>query len=211
MTVALRTHCLTVALALSQLLSAQCAPQWQAGDPLPYVRGKVNATVTWDPDGAGPAPLLLVVGGSFAAGTLGPTSIATFDGSQWAALGTPPGEVTELIDWNGQLVAAVTTINSDFIVQWNGTTWQTVGITSGYVHALGVFQGELVVGGMLGDISSATSYAYVNNIARWNGSTWSALGSGVIGTVYALVVFIAIHGAHRIRVSRCGRRRTWTT
>ena len=170
---------------LGRTATAQCTPQWQAGDPLPHVRGSVFATQTWDPDGAGPLPQLLVVGGSFAAGSMVSTRIATFDGSQWAPLGTLPGTVTCLCDWNGQLVANCTTVSGNVLSVWNGTAWQQLGIVGGFTYAMTTFQGALVVAGSFSGVGGVTA----PGIARWNGTTWSPLGSGTTGTVRAMAIY----------------------
>ncbi|HEX6943543.1 MAG TPA: hypothetical protein VF128_11490 [Gemmatimonadaceae bacterium] len=176
-------------LLLGLTASAQCTPQWQAGDPLPHVRGSVYSTVTWDPDGAGPLPLQLVAGGSFAAGTMASTHIATFNGSQWAPLGTLPGTVYRLCNWNGQLVASCLYVGG--VVQWDGTTWQQLGGPGGlgglpgYVYALTNYNGELIAGGNFASIGGVLA----NGIARWNGSAWSPLGTGTTGSVNAMAIF----------------------
>lgn len=169
-------------------VAAQCTPQWQPGDPLPHVNGTVSATMTWDPDGAGPAPLQLVVGGSFQAGGMLSTTIATFDGSQWLPLGAPPGGfVNALATFNGQLVAAAGDL-SGVISSWNGSAWQplgTFGQTNGRVRAMAIYNGELFIAGDFGFVDGVAASA----VARWNGTAWSALGAGVNGSVRALAVF----------------------
>jgi trimeric autotransporter adhesin len=174
-------------LLLGLTATAQCTPQWQAGDAIPHVRGNVYAAVTWDPDGAGPLPLQLVVGGAFSAGTMTSTRIATYDGSQWAPLGTPPGAVTRLYNWNGQLVANCISSSSPIgtICVWNGSVWQQLGSAPGFVYALSSYNGDLVVGGFFTSIAGVAA----NSIARWNGSSWSPLGTGTFGTVRAMTVY----------------------
>ena len=51
-------------LAALPLARAQCAPVWAPADGLPGIDGQVLVTRMWDPDGAGPAGALLVVGGA---------------------------------------------------------------------------------------------------------------------------------------------------
>src|SRR2546423_2506355 len=61
---------------LAQLLAAQliatpagraqsCPAQWLPGDGLPGLDGTVYALAIWDPDGAGPLPPVMVLGGQF--------------------------------------------------------------------------------------------------------------------------------------------------
>src|SRR5439155_3920885 len=100
---------------------AQC-DDWRAGPlfDIAGVNGHVFAVAMWDPDGAGPLPAQLVIGGDFttAGGTV-VNCIARWDGSAWQPFGTgmassqPPGvDVTALAvlpvsfgSMAGQLVA----------------------------------------------------------------------------------------------------------
>lgn len=179
---------LAVVACLPAGLPAQCAPQWQPGDPLPHVRGIVGATTSWDPDGAGPLPVRLVVGGTFQVGSTMATEVATFDGSEWVPLGDPPGQsVTALTVWNGQLIAAGSG-NGTFLVSWNGSSWQPVGPfgqAGGWVRSLAVYNGELIAAGFFSHVDGVLC----NSVARWNGTTWAAFGTGVTGSVYALAVW----------------------
>ncbi len=89
----------------------ECEPRWLPGDSIPGVNGDVCAVTTWDPDGAGPAGELLVVGGEFTfAGEVAANRIAAWDGSQWQPLGTGTGGtdyayVNALTVYNGELIA----------------------------------------------------------------------------------------------------------
>lgn len=42
---------------------AQCNTSLQSGGPIATLRGEVGCSVLWDPDGTGPLPTWLVVGG----------------------------------------------------------------------------------------------------------------------------------------------------
>lgn len=65
------------------------------------------------------------------------------------------------------------------IKYWDGSDWKKVGGgVSGFlyqVHAIGEYNGELIVGGLFSDAGGLP----VNNIAAWNGSEWHALGEGI--------------------------------
>ena len=112
-------------------LRGQCGLglQWQAGDPLGHVRGNVTALVNWDPDGAGPAPLQLVIGGAFDGGHGAGAQLATWDGSQWTTRTVPAlaTGITAMMVWNGQLVVAF----DRAIYGYDGTTWTAFGSVSG--------------------------------------------------------------------------------
>ncbi len=72
------------------------------------VDGPVRAFRVFDPDGPGPLPELLIVGGSFGEASGVPAqNIAAWDGTHWSALslGTS-GRVRAMTTWNNQLVVA---------------------------------------------------------------------------------------------------------
>src|SRR5689334_8140481 len=69
---------------------AQCDPVIE----IPGVNGPVHAMTNWDPDGAGPLPPLLVVGGKFTvAGSIDANHIAAWNPTtrRWSALGSGMG------------------------------------------------------------------------------------------------------------------------
>lgn len=181
-----RPFCLAALLAVN--LMAQCDPQWLPGDPIPFASGSAAAKTTWDPDGAGPLGPELVVGGLFQAGFMASTPIASFDGSQWSHLGTPPGgSVQAPGQYNGLLVGAFrVTASSTSVATWNGTTWQTIGVFTGpgNVKAMASYNGLLYVGGSFSSVAGLPA----SNIARWNGATWQPLGTGLSSQVFALAV-----------------------
>ena len=165
--------------------TAQCNPQWQAGEPVAHVRGSVSSMVTWDPDGTGPLSPRLVVGGQFAVGTSPLARVAAYDGSQWTPLGAP-GPVECLCDWNGLLVAACVGFSGGGVFAWTGTTWQSLGAVAGSVHTMGTYNGDLYIGGYFSNAGGVAA----NSIARWSGSGWSPLGTGTPGgVVRAMAVF----------------------
>ncbi|MBM4060733.1 MAG: hypothetical protein FJ265_06525 [Planctomycetes bacterium] len=170
-------------------ISAQCNPVWLPGDPLPCVQGEIAAAVAWDPDGTGPLGLQLVTAGRFAVGVMQEAAIAIYDGTQWSAIGVPPGDsATALGLWSGTIVAAFDTPHPTYaqtIAAWDGVAWQPLGTTLGTVQAIASFNGELVVAGSLTNLGGLA----VANVARWTGTTWLPLGSGVQGPVAALAVY----------------------
>ncbi|MFN0133594.1 MAG: GC-type dockerin domain-anchored protein [Phycisphaerales bacterium] len=70
--------------------------------------GTVWAMRPFDPDGPGPMPQQLIVGGSFSmAGSVLANRIAAWNGSQWSAMGAGVGgTVRALTEWKGRLVVA---------------------------------------------------------------------------------------------------------
>jgi hypothetical protein len=137
---------------------------------------RVNAMTKWDPDGDGPLPEQLVVGGAFRSidGVVA-ASVARWDGSAWHAIGsgfpargvpqplveTQDSEVTALTVHNGQLYAAgrLSIVQPEGaslpvrVARWTGTAWEFVGteLTGGFsptrVNAMGSAHGRLYIGG----------------------------------------------------------------
>jgi len=112
----MRTPLLLVALAVScARLPAQCTTEWATYGGVPGVDNLVNASTTWDPDGAGPAPPVLVLGGLFyTAGNAVTRSIAMYDlqTGSFSGMGGPGltngvfNEVRALVTLpNGDLIA----------------------------------------------------------------------------------------------------------
>jgi hypothetical protein len=201
--VALPIAALTV--AGSGAAQAQCPQDWRSGHGLPGVDGAVLAMTTWDPDGAGPQPELLIVGGRFSvAGRVVASNIASWDGSNWSPLGDGVGgganvHVAALAVADGELVAGGVFTHAGAqpasnIARWNGTEWQALGqgISGGKfsgVSAVLEYQGDLIAGGAFTDAGGEA----VNNIARWDGAAWHALGAGVTASQSAAVRALVEH------------------
>ncbi|MEX2217682.1 MAG: hypothetical protein WD749_02890, partial [Phycisphaerales bacterium] len=152
----------------------------------------------WDPDGAGPQPERLVVGGQFtAAGRTLASNIAMWDGSGWQALGSGMDQYVKALAVlpTGELVAAGAFSTAGGtparrIARWDGNAWSPLGTGVGSVQFDAVFALAVLPGGDLiaGGAFSGAGGNPANNVARWNGSSWSALGSGLNGSVAALAV-----------------------
>lgn len=161
--------------ALVSNLAAQCG-SWATGGSLPGTLavstvGRINTSVSWDPDGAGPQAPVLVIGGSLfeVAGNVAASNVAFWNGSSWSPLGpglSNLGAVNSLAVYNGELYAAGEFIvpvdaNDPFtsavrnVAKWTGSAW--VG-----------------VGGGLNDGTpfNATSPA-VRRLIVWNGSLYA--------------------------------------
>jgi hypothetical protein len=175
--------------------NGSCQPTWTALGA--GIDGQVFSSTVFDPDGAGPAPPVLVVGGSFtSAGGLPANNIAMWDGSAWHPLGTGveeavwslaafdedgPGPNPPVLFAGGYFTTAGGVVVNN-IARWDGANWSSVGGGAGGklrgVLALIVFdengsgQPALFAGGeftTMGGISTG-------HLARWNGTTWSAVG-----------------------------------
>ncbi len=176
-------------LALAQPLAAQCGLTWSPGNAQPHLSGHGRCSTLWDPDGAGPLPQRLVVGGQGLLGgsqLLGGTlpsiqRVMTWDGSMWQSLGSGPGgtayaSVDALTVWNGELIAGggfTTAGGPDYIARWDGAAWQPLGSGfPGQVVALTVWNGNLVAASYTGSGTVTSPILQV-----WNGVTWTALPS----------------------------------
>ncbi len=147
----------------------------------------------------------LVVAGIFThIGALAANNIASWDGTQWHALGnglTDPFDpasgvpvfVYSMIVFNGELIVsgAFKTAGSVLVngmARWNGTSWSPFGDGPAYdvAYRLAIYNNELIAAGFGGSIGGVTA----NSIARWNGATWAPLGAGLEnGNVTALATF----------------------
>lgn len=179
---------LVATATLASTVRPQCGLVGEPGEHFPGVVGVVRAATWWDPDGAGPAPRRLVIGGGFAvAFGVVANNVAAYDPGtgEWSNLGNGlPATVRALaVSSNGDLVAA-----SGGVWRFDGVSWQPLGnaLTSGGVHALLPMPGgELLAGGSFDDLGGVPARA----IARWNGSAWSEFGGGLAhpaATVFAL-------------------------
>ncbi len=121
------------------------------------VPGTANAMVDYDPDGPGPLPHMLVVGGVFGgAGSLAAIGIAAWNGTAWS---NAFGNVMQA-NGNYGTISALAVVDLDS----NPTT-----------------PGELVA---TGDFISIGGVAAAS-IAHWDGFNWSAFGSGLGGATAA--------------------------
>ncbi len=189
--------------------------QWDGAEwteVAPGVSAAVLALCTWDPDGIGSAPGLLVVGGSFEQLILGArlNRIASWDGATWAPLGLGinrqvwelapfdtdgPGPNPEMLAAIGQLDAAGGLILRHLGV-WDGENWSAAGspnlANNNWIHAaIGWMApnatGELVIGGDFSTFAGADA----NRVARWNGASWDVMGAGVNNSVSCFAVWDA--------------------
>ena len=132
-------------------VSAQC-DDWRAGPlvDIPGVDGTVYVATTWDPDGAGPLPPQLVIGGDFiTAGGTTVNRIARWDGTAWQ----PFGSGMTLVSAGPPGVTGLTVLPASF----------------------GALAGQLVATGYF-DSAGGTPAA---SIARWDGAAWHALATSV--------------------------------
>jgi hypothetical protein len=189
-----------LALAILRLaadwLPAQCGSTWASSGGIPGADGWVGAMTTWDPDGAGPMPAQLVVGGNFRyAGAQPIDRVAMLDPvtGAWSPLffgvDGPVSAFATLTSGElvvaGEFGGAYGTI-SPGIVRWNGSTWSSIGggVSLACYAVVPLPNGGLVATGWFNSAGGVPA----DSIAQWNGSTWSPLGSGIgTGRGYALL------------------------
>jgi len=179
--------------AVMAAASAQCTSNALAGFGTPGADDVVRVMRMHDPDGPGPQPPQLVIGGDFVqAGTVVCNHIAAVDPVTriWSTFGSGiAGSVRALASMpNGDLIAGgsfftaggVPCLN---IARWNGLSWSPLGAgistimgSPASVRALAVTAtGDLLVGGEFTHAGGISA----QGLARWNGSAWSAVGAGV--------------------------------
>ena len=169
----------------------------QIEQPFPLVFGAVVVALHIHQD-------QLIAAGRFdLAGDTAVNNIASWDGTEWSALGSGlpledsfTEDVATLASFQGKLIAGgdFATVGGNEvnnIVAWDGTHWTAMqnGVDSelgGSVRALGEFQGALCVGG---NFKIAGSVG-VLNLARWDGTEWFRLADGMNGQrVLAMQVY----------------------
>ncbi|MFO0972959.1 MAG: hypothetical protein U1A27_05920 [Phycisphaerae bacterium] len=174
------------------------AYDWLPGDDVPDIGtgdtytwttlGVVYAFTPWDPDGPGPAPPVLVVGGSFArAGAVQANNVALWDGRFWHAMGGGFNRtVYALAVYHGEVIAGGEFTYGDGkyyegLARWDGSHWQPMPTIVGHfttIYALRVMNGELFAAGFfIRDQAPA-----FHSISRWDGATWRSVGAGFTGS-----------------------------
>jgi trimeric autotransporter adhesin len=195
----MKRYMLVMGVCLLSFMSMRANAEWVPGQALPGTNETVFCMTTWDPDGSGPSPELLVVGGWFdRAGGEYCAHIATWDGSQFQPLGDGFGgvygqNVNAVISYGGQLYAS-----GDFdysggtavqgVARWDGSQWVQVGSELTSAGSMAAYDGHLV--------ASATYYDGItetNRVVMWNGSSWVPMG-GEFDATPTLIVY----GGHLI-------------
>ncbi|MFN0131328.1 MAG: hypothetical protein ACKVW3_02155 [Phycisphaerales bacterium] len=184
-------------LALGVGARAQCDEQWFGSGSLSGTNGIVRDVVNWDPDGNGPTPEWLVVGGGFTvAGDTYTGGLAAWDGTRWRRVGgVTAADIREVFVFGSDLVvvgslAASSGATYGGTLRWDGQAWREMNAGSSQaVSALTVHNGRLTGFGRFADTGGSTFLSP----AQWDGNAWvplgGPLGSPTIGTVLALTEF----------------------
>ncbi|MBI5762549.1 MAG: hypothetical protein HZA51_03375 [Planctomycetes bacterium] len=158
-----------IAFAFSNAAYGQCEPRWSEQFQSPYLEGRIDSMVGYDPDGHGGSPARLVVGGQFEYVSswweVGDplNGITTWDGVGWRALGKG---LLSLRDHEGNLAGLVNALAS---LDEDGD-----GPKPPYLYAAG------------GVSLPGTTEQF---IARWDGRQWEGMSRGELwGNPYWLAV-----------------------
>ncbi len=184
----------TLALAgAASCANGQCE-RWLPGGAFPGVASRgvpyqplVEAVGTWDPDGPGPTPERLVIGGwVHAVGDVPANAVAAWDGVRWASLPGLEGQAYDLLDFGGDLMVAGSLqippgTASWGVVRWTGAGWEALTGLIGNATALVEYGSFLAAAGGQG-------------VQLWNGLGWSFSIGQVQGTFPELGALAAHNG-----------------
>jgi len=187
-------------VALFAALPVQAQLQWQPGEQAsgPDSYGSFATCRRWDPDGAGPAGEVLVIGGRFEMPSLGTKNLVLFDPAtqRWGAFPAVPDDiVTDIaVMANGELAITglFTHIGEQLahgIAIGDGATWTCPdgGFAEPSISRINAISatpsGDLIVGGTFSSIGTTS----IASLARWDGSQWNEY-PGTPGRVDALVL-----------------------
>ncbi len=160
----------------------------------------VKAILPFDPDGPGPEPERLVVGGrfDFADGVVA-EGLAVWDGARWDSMGEfyDGGNGQSLLnsgvqkmmfidtDGNGPLPARLCALGAvtnhldlyfESVLAWTGSAWEKAFPRIDGILAAAIFdidgEGPLPESLVIGG-------TFTNHIMRWNGAAWETLGPGL--------------------------------
>src|SRR6266481_1808704 len=141
-------------------------------------------------------------GGFWAAGGVGATNIAKWDGSNWSPMGSGMGGFQPVVHalavsgsdlYAGGEFTTAGGMAANYIAKWDGSSWTNLGSGMGFwVNALAVSGNDLYAGGSFWTADGSPG----NFIAKWNGSSWTSLGSGLaFGPYTASVNTLATSGS----------------
>lgn len=128
----------------------------------------------------------LFVGGHFhEAGGKKADFIASYDGTEWAAMGYgTDGEIHSLLSRDGELFVSgdftsIGGIDITGLARWDGGSWSAVGTgPQGPAGDMVFFGNDLIVCGTFGKMGTADDH----RIARWDGKKWWPFDAGLVGS-----------------------------
>jgi hypothetical protein len=126
--------------------------------------------------------------------------IVSWDGSAYAAVGTPDAGATVSLLWaigidssdniyvGGNFTNFAGVAAADYIAMWNGSAWVAVGAAgvNGVVYTIDISpEDQVYIGGNFTDAGGDTS---ADKIAVWNGAAYHSLSTGADDIVYQVAV-----------------------
>ncbi|MEZ6036769.1 MAG: hypothetical protein R3F29_04775 [Planctomycetota bacterium] len=176
------------AVAMATTLAAHGATQvqanWLDGEPSPGPIGGIVCSTRWDPDGAGPAPELIVVGGNFSMLSRGAKNLLAYEPTTrtWSAFAAQPDAkvmaLTVLADGRlavGGIFTHIGAAAATGLALFDGSTWTHLPFDAGvYLTSMvGLPGGDLVIGGSFPSLNEQP----IVGLARWDGTQWSSFPS----------------------------------
>lgn len=187
-------------LLSSAAILAQCDPEMLTSGAFRGTNNSVSDMRMWDPDGAGPEPEVVVMGGWFTvAGTAACDHIVAYDpvGETWVAIGSGLPPVRRiLVMANGDLVALLhsTYPSPDTperrVMRWDGASWSQLGVDfdNWVSDVVALPGGDLLVGGGFLSVGGAP----MEYLSRWNGTSWQPFANGAANALDGDVRSIAV-------------------
>lgn len=146
-----------------------------------------QAITTWDPDGAGPLGLHVVVAGAFGTDAIKLIDPATNQMTN-SGIGAEANVIAVTVLGGDLIAAGIFTaaggVPASNIARYDGTSWTPLGqgISGPVLDLLVLPNGDLIAGGSF--VMAGGSPA--DCVARWDGTTWSAMGTGLNQRVESL-------------------------
>jgi hypothetical protein len=119
--------------------------------------------------------------------------LARWDGASWSAIGDGTIDFpVALGSFQGDLVVTAFDLPGR-LRHWDGEAWSTFGdgIPDGFVAAMTVYRGKLVVGGSF--VFRGPDGEEFRNVAEWDGERWRTLGEGVEGKFFGAVQALTVY------------------